>query len=91
MECFIQLEKFELKASFITNWKHRVTRNKKILLYKSVKFNFTYIFRIKNKRNRSLLARLMARCLDLEIEIGRWHGIDRENRICKLCSNGIEN
>ena len=27
----------------------------------------------------------------MEIEIGRWQGIDRENRICKLCSNGIEN
>ena len=29
--------------------------------------------------------------LDLEIEIGRYQGRDRENRICKLCSNGLEN
>ena len=41
LKCFIQLEKFELKlvetalkASFITNWEHSVTRNKNILLYK---------------------------------------------------------
>ena len=48
-----------------------------------------YIFRIKNQRNRYLLAR--AGCLNLESEIGRWQGIDRQNRICKLCSSGIEN
>ena len=65
-----------------------MTRYKNILLYKSIKVDFyiePYIFRIENKRNRSLLARLKAGCLDLEIEIGtRWQGIARENRICKL-------
>ena len=45
---------------------------------------YVCILRIKNKRNRSLLARLRAGCLDLEIGIGRWQGIDRENRVCKL-------
>ena len=73
MNCFIQLEKIELKlaeialkANFITDWKHSVTHSKNILLYKSKVEFYTepYIFRIKNKRNRSYLARL-------EIEIGR--------------------
>ena len=49
------------------------------------------MYRIINKRNRSLFSRLRAGCLDLEIETGRWRGIPKEQRICKLCSNGIEN
>ena len=36
------------------------------------------------------MSRLRAGCLDLEIETGRWRGVQRENRICKLCSDGIE-
>ena len=33
---------------------------------------------------------MRAGCLDLEIEIGRWRGLEREERICKLCNDGIE-
>ena len=43
---------------------------------------------MKNERNRSLLAGLRAGCLDLDIELDKWQDIDR---ICKLCSSGIEN
>ena len=43
-----------------------------------------------DKRNRSLIARLRAGCLYLEIERGRWRGTPRTERICKLCFNGIE-
>ena len=82
-----------MKLNSIDKWKQSLLQNKKALLYKSIKFDFftePYIFRVHNKINRSLLARLRAGCLDLEIEIGRWHGIERGKRICKLCSDGIE-
>lgn len=97
---FNQLQQFDLKlaeitlnTNFITNWKLSVTQNKKALLYKSIKLEFytePLVFKINNKRNRSLLTRLRAGCLDLEIEVGRWKGIQRENRICKLCNNEVE-
>ena len=63
----MKLAEIALEANSITNWKHNVTRNKNILLYKSIKVEFyteTYIVRIKNKINRPLLARLKAACLD---------------------------
>ena len=42
------------------------------------------------KEHRCLISRLKCGNLALEIEVGRYAKIDREHRICKLCSNGIE-
>ena len=50
-----------------------------------------YIYQIHNKINRSLLSRLRTVCLDLAIETGRQTGVQKNNRICPLYSNGIEN
>ena len=83
-----------LHELFIHNWILFVSKNKKTSLYESIKCEFStepYVYRIYNKRNRSLLARLRAGCLDLEIEPGRWRGIHKDERICKLCGEGIEN
>ena len=98
---YIQIQQFDLKLAeiilreiYIATWKLTINQNKKALLYKSIKLEFhtePYVFRVNNKRNRSLLSRLRAGCLDLEIETGRWRGVERENRVCKLCNNGIEN
>ena len=91
----LKLAEIKLKANLITNWYMiLINQNQKALLYKSIKTEFyteLYVFKVRNKRNRSLLSRLRAGCLDLEIETGRWRGIQREDRICKLCNNGIEN
>ena len=48
---------------------------------------FTHLFIVKNKINRSLLSRQRAECLDLEIESGRLRSIEK-NRICILCNDG---
>ena len=39
---------------------------------------------------RRLGAELRAGCCKLEVEMGRWRGIKRDDRICKLCGEGIE-
>ena len=49
-----------------------------------------YVYIIYNERIRSLLSILRAGCLDLEIEIGRWRDMKKDDRICKLCSDGIK-
>ena len=67
--------------------------NVKLSLYKNVKPYYhveNYALFINNKRNRSLLTRLRAGCQDIEIEVGRWRGIPRDQRVCKLCNDGIE-
>lgn len=101
-----QIQRFQTKLSFdiqdakhklmelnIIEWKISVNKNAKTGLYRQIKTEYSveyYVNRIYNRRNRSLLARLRAGCLDLEIERGRWRGISKESRICKLCFDGIE-
>ena len=78
VDLFTQLEQFDLvlaptklKDSSILKWTHSIINNKKASLYKEIKNNFItepYVYRIHNKRNRSLILRLRAGCLDLEIE-----------------------
>ena len=40
------------------------------------------------KRHRRMLAKLRGGTAELGIEIGRWHGLRREDRVCKECGNG---
>ena len=51
-----------------------------------------YLDNITNTRFRIALSRFRLSSLKLEIERGRYHNIDRENRICKFCNfKAIEN
>ena len=47
-----------------------------------------YIFKITNKYERSLLAKLRSGILQLHVESGRFNGTSLENRICNICNNG---
>ena len=47
-------------------------------MYGGIKYYFNVINYYEKVNNRLLLD-------------GRWRGIQREDRICKLCNNGIEN
>ena len=40
------------------------------------------------KRRRRVMAKLRRGTAELGIEIGRWHGLKREDRVCKECGNG---
>ena len=40
------------------------------------------------KRHRRMMAKLRGGTSELGIEIGRWHGLRREDRVCKECGNG---
>ena len=40
------------------------------------------------KRRRRMLTKLRGGTAELRIEIGRWHGLRREDRVCKECGNG---
>ena len=43
---------------------------------------------VKKKRDRSMLMKLRGGTAALQIEIGRWRGIKREEGTCKECQNG---
>ena len=40
------------------------------------------------KRRRRMMDKLRGGTAELGIDIGRWHGLRREDRVCKECGNG---
>ena len=40
------------------------------------------------KRRRRMMAKLRGGTAELGVENGRWHGLRREDRVCKECGNG---
>ena len=43
---------------------------------------------VKCRRRRRILAKLRGGTAGLEVEIGRWRGVSREERVCKNCQSG---
>ena len=63
----------------------------KLRLHRLINGTYTlpeYVMQVRNRRDRSILAKLRFGCLDLDIETGRWRNIERDNRICKICQSG---
>ena len=40
------------------------------------------------RRQRSLVAKLLCGILPLELETGRYQGVDRKDRVCRVCGTG---
>ena len=49
-----------------------------------------YVYKIKNRQERSRLAKLRFGTLPLQVEIGRWQNIKFEDRVCQICHTGVE-
>ena len=47
-----------------------------------------YINSVKINKFRSILANFRCGTLPLEIETGRMNGVDRKDRLCRLCKSG---
>ena len=77
--------KLALHEMFMLNWTISIDQNR--LLYNHIKYIFANesdVYKIRNKRNRSLFARFRVGCLNPKTETNcRWRGI-RENRA--LCA-----
>ena len=50
-----------------------------------------YLNIITNKKYRRIISKFRTSAHDLEIELGRYSGIDRSDRICKLCRRFVVN
>ena len=75
-------------------WKNSLPNFPKLRTYVTFKENFCiepYVQTNMNRKYRSLIAQLRLGILPLEIETGRWRGLEIDRRTCKLCnSNSIE-
>lgn len=62
----------------------------KLEYYKQFKVDFCYekyLDILTNSKQRELYTKFRISAHNLEIEVGRYTGIERQNRICKLCQS----
>ena len=75
------------------NWKTNITTSPKLRTYCTFKENpylETYVYKIKNRQDRSVFSKLRFGILPLQVEIGRWQNIKFEDRVCQICHTGVE-
>ena len=74
-------------------WRVNVSLEPKLRSYIIFKNSFVeeYLTCLRSRAKRSLLSQLRLGILPLEIEVGRFRGIDLKNRLCKMCNINIEN
>ena len=78
---------------YIQNWFSEININRKLILYKDFKLNFTheyYLDIISVRKFRHALAQIRTGHHPLEIERGRYVNIPREQRLCNVCTSDIE-
>ena len=90
-ECNIfPILKQRLRDQYVQNWKTNIREVSKLEYYARFKTEFCYeeyLDFIVNDDYRKALTKFRLCSHDLEIEVGRHSGVERVNRICKLCSS----
>ena len=82
-----------LKDQFLQKWAFDINCNRKLVLYKDFKQNFCferYLDLVTIRKFRHSLAQIRTRHHDLEIERGRYRNIPRNQRLCRICLDTVE-
>ena len=82
-----------LKDHFIQNWYNEMGNSSKGEFYAFFKEQFgleNYLLKLLPKE-RLMISKLRCSNLKIPIELGRWLGIPKDERICHLCHNNIGN
>ena len=80
-----------LQDQFIQTWFQEICDSSKGQFYAIFKQEFKlekYLLSLSRK-DSGFLCKFRTSNLKLPIEVGRWHGIPREDRLCPLCNSGI--
>ena len=75
-----------------TKWINEVVKFSKLDLSRKIKQSFgpeMYVKLNMDRYDKSLLSQFRYGILPLEIETGRYRGVERENRVCTLCNEGV--
>ena len=86
----VEAARDKLMLNFKAKWGNDISSQSKLDIYRIVKYQFgveDYVKMNMNKKLRSVLVQLRAGCLPIEIELGRYQNIPRQERICKQCSS----
>ena len=80
---------------YYQSWYSAINNSQRLISYSRYKHTFTlepYLDNIHERKFQTALTRFRLSSHNLEIEIGRYQNIPREERLCKFCtSNVIEN
>ena len=85
---FLNMFVERLRDCYIQTWNGLKSATSKLFLYNMYKENFErepYLMLAIPRRLRRAIAKFRTCSHDLEIEIGRRYGIQREDRLCKAC------
>lgn len=91
--CDISAAKDILLTLMSNEWLKKANLKPKLRHYVTFKKDFStahYLNSYIPKYRRALFTQLRLGVLPLEIETGRYHSIPLDDRICKLCNNGVE-
>ena len=75
-----------------TKWNDEVVKFSMLDLLRKIKQSFgpqMYLKLNMDRYDRSLLSQFRYGILPLEIETGWYKGVERENRVCTLCNEGV--
>ena len=72
---------------------NEVSDKSKLQFYSSIKSEMgveKYLSAHINKHERSLITQLRCGIIPIQLELGRYSNVSRDQRICKLCNDGVE-
>ena len=90
---FLQRVEQGMRDQFVQKWRNTISESSKLRLYCQIKRNFSfeyYLDVLLLSKFRNAFASLRLSCHYLEIESGRYIGLNREQRLCKFCRNAME-
>ncbi len=80
----------DLQDRIYDRWDEEILDNKKLAVYAAIKDSYNidkYTTAINDRHLRKYLTCLRLGCHSLQIEVGRYKNIPRENRMCTLCKH----
>ena len=96
----VKIVKDATYQNFINEWEKEVRRDKgkrtgnnKLRTYKLFKMEFgteSYVYNVLCKKYRSCLAKFRCGNAPIRLETGRYEGLPLDERICPVCSEGVE-
>lgn len=89
---YFPLLKRTLRDQFIQEWNTSLNNISKLDFYRQFKTTFsyeTYLDKITNDMHRKQFTCLRLCSHNLEVELGRYSRLDRENRLCKMCNQNV--
>ena len=83
-----------LKGQYLQSWYTELANSSKLYLYKDYKLYYeheTYLNCLNIRKFRHTLSKCKSGCHNLEVEVGRHHGLPKHDRLCRLCKDEVEN